>query len=211
MGQVASADFFGNFDLSFTQTGVDSNGHTWFDIAGYCIVPTGGTAASLPVIIPNQQKNLADVTGLVIPANAYIAQVGFCTRAAVTLGATTGKLKLAPALTTATAGLYVESAAAVSNTLASQSSANAAKETGRVNPDTLNYVQTQNITPVTVGGSPVTYSLYATDGGAAGAAAASTVTSPTSSVVKVLVRVQYLLFRQPPTEDEIGYSAYNRV
>lgn len=156
---------------------------TWNAVAE---VQPGVTAASLDLILPTTEKGWDNVTGLVIPANAQILAVGMKIAGALTLGAATGRLKLAATLTAATASLYVESAAAAANVLAAQT------------------VETNNPLDATdsVGGSAVTYRLFATDGGAGGAAVASTVTA--SVLTRVHVRVAGYYPSPFPPDSEFG-------
>jgi uncharacterized membrane protein len=146
-------------------------GKRGFNIQAVAYVETGSTAASIAIIRPSRQKGQADGL-LTIPANAEITRVAFKLTGNVTLGAATGKLKLATALNASSADLFVESAAASGGTLA------AAGWVTRDNPLDAT---------TTVGSSAVTYRLYATDGAAGASAAASTVTA--SKRTKVLVQV----------------------
>jgi hypothetical protein len=174
---------------SYDRIGIRMGGLVYCEWTGYATIRSGVTAANLDITIPSQQKGKPDTASLMIPANSVIRSVGFRTLGNVTLGAATGKLKLATALTAATTGLFVESAAASANTLAAQATP----------------VEQQNITPVTIGGADATLRLFATDGGAGAAAVASTVTAAKDT--KVLVRVAFIRFPIFPTEDEVGYSA----
>lgn len=142
------------------------------DWVGRAKVLSSGTVASLEVVRHNPQLGTAPNASLIIPANALITRVAFRTLGALTMGAATGKLKLAPTLTNSTAGLYVASAAASATVLAAQT----------------DYVSTIN-TPagVTVGSSEVTFKLFATDGATAGSEVASTVTATTDTEIIVVV------------------------
>lgn len=143
----------------------------FFSLQGVATIPAGTTAASVAVVRPSRQKGQSDGV-MAIPANAEITRVALKLEGDATLGAATGKLKLATALAAATADLYVETAAASGSTLAAD---------GWVSNDNALDATT------TVGGSDVTYRIYATDGGAAGAAAASTVTATTETKVYVQI------------------------
>lgn len=156
---------------------------------GYALLKAGVSYASLDIIIPAQQRGLVDTTGMVIDANSRIVSVSMCPRKALTLGASTGKLKLATALAAATATLYVETAAASSNALA------VANPVETINGDAA----------VTVGGSDVTYKIYATDGAAGGSAAASTVSAASDTYIDVEIG-----FWKPapfPSRLEVGTAA----
>lgn len=137
---------------------------------GFALLKAGQSYSSVDIIFPSQHRGTPNKTSALIYANTRIQSVGFINRGAITLGAATGKIKLATALAASTATLYVESAAAAANILAVP---NAAVET-------LNWDAA-----VTVGGSDVTYKLFATDGGAGGAAAASTMTVSTDTYIDV--------------------------
>lgn len=143
----------------------------FFSLQGVATIPSGATAASIAVVRPSRQKGQADGI-MTIPANAEITRVALKLEGNATLGAATGKLKLATALNASAADLYVETAAASGGTLA------AAGWVGNDNPLDAT---------TTVGATAVTYRIYATDGGAAGAAAASTVTA--ASDTKVYVQI----------------------
>ena len=189
MALVLPGDFKNKNDGTYNRTLMYLAGVEHGDWCGYALVNPGANYSSLDVIVPSQQRGKSDTTGLIIPAGSLIRSVGFRTLGNLTLGASSGKLKLATALAAATGTLYVESAAAASNTLAAQATA----------------VETQNVTPVTVGGSDVTYKLFATDGAAGASAAASTVSA--TKLTKILVRVSFIKFGAFPTEDEVGYAA----
>lgn len=148
------------------------NFFTWYGVA---VVPAGASVASLDIKIPSQEKGFDDLGSFVVPANTEILSVAFKVAGDVTLGAATGKLKLAPALDASAADLYVESAAASSGTLSAQTV---------VNDNPLDAT-------TTVGGADVTYKLFATDGGAAGAAAASTVTATVDTRIHVAISGYY--------------------
>lgn len=155
---------------------------------GYATVKAGTLYNALDIIIPAQQRGVTDTTGLIIDANSRIISVGMAPRGVLTLGAATGKLKFATALAAATPTLYVESAAAVANSLA-------VATVESINGDAA----------VTVGGSDVTYKIYATDGGVGAAAAASTVTASVDTIIDVEIS-----FWKPapfPTRLEVGTVA----
>ena len=137
---------------------------------GFALLRPGQSYASVDIIFPSQHRGTPNKTSALIYANTRIQSLGFMNRGLITLGAATGKIKLAPTLNAATTTLYVESAAAASNILAVP---NAAVET-------LNWDAA-----VTVGSSDVTYRLFATDGAAAGAAAASTMSVTTDTYIDV--------------------------
>lgn len=147
----------------------------FFEWRGIAKVVPGATYASLDIKLPSGEKGFDDTSSLVIPANTEIVRVAFKCGGALTIGAATGKLKLATAVDAATADLYVESAAASSGTLA------AATVT---NDNPLDAT-------TTVGSSDVTYKIYATDGGAAGAATASTVSASTETLIYVVIAGYY--------------------
>lgn len=137
---------------------------------GFALLRAGQSYSSIDVTFPSQHRGTPNKTSALIYANSRIQSVGFINRGVITLGAASGKIKLAPTLTAATTTLYVESAAASSNILAVPS----------VAVENLNWDSA-----VTVGASDVTYRLFATDGGAAGAAAASTMSVTRDTYIDV--------------------------
>lgn len=156
---------------------------------GYATVKAGVSYASLNILIPAQQKGVTDTASLVIDANSRIQSVSMRPLGALTLGTSTGKLKFAATLTAATAALYVESAAASSGVLAVAAAV-----------ETIN-----GPLGTTVGSSDVTYKIFATDGVAAGSAAASTVTASVDT--KILVEIGFWIPATFPTELEVGKAA----
>jgi hypothetical protein len=164
---LAPGDLKGAGQLSFRDEMMNlNNGYASFEWLGVATVVPGVLAAALDIVRYSPQRAVvngtwANNTAFIIPANSLITRVGFKTVDALTLGAATGKLKLASSLTANTASLFVSSAAASSNTLAAGLAQGTAALAG-----------------VTVGGSDVTYKIFATDGNATeGSAAASTVTT----------------------------------
>jgi hypothetical protein len=86
--------------------------------------------------------------------------------------------------------LYVESAAAASNTLAVPAAA----------VEQLNFDAA-----TTVGSSNVTYRLFATDGGAAGAAAASTMSVTTDTIIDV--EIGFITVNPFGSREDFGFLA----
>lgn len=155
---------------------------------GFATVRNGVLSPSLNIVTPAKVKGWADQTALTLPAGAFICSVSMKTEGPLTIAAATGKLKFAATLTAATSTLYVESAAASGGVLATQTVP----------------VSTFNVTPVSGGGSALTYSIFATDGGAGGAAAASTVTAAVET--RILVTIGVMIPAPFPTNLEVGYS-----
>lgn len=137
---------------------------------GFAVLKAGQVYASVDIVFPSEHRGIPNKTSALIYANTRIQSVGFINRGIITMGAATGKIKLAPTLTNATAALYVESAAASSNELAVPGSA----------VETLNFDAA-----VTVGGSDVTYKLFATNGAAGASAAASTMSVTEDTYIDV--------------------------
>jgi len=199
MPLISVNQFRGEFDSAYKREGVDSNDMQHYDWAGYCLAPINGSAASLDVIIPSQVKVQPDLIGLVLPPGAIIRQLGFRVLKPVVLGAATGKLKLATALNASVTSTYCESSAAVAGVI------NAMPYGGESSIQNMPSVPFGNTTPVT-------FKLFATDGGAGGAAASSAVASGIATArVKILVRVQFSLFRYFPSEKQVGYSSSDRI
>lgn len=148
------------------------NGYVAADWYGRVKILSSGTAASYDIPRNEPQLGKSPNAAFIVPANALITRLAFKPLGALTLGAATGKLKLAPTLTNSTSGLYVASDAASGNTLAK--------------PD--DWISAYNGTAgVTVGSSDVTFKLFATDGAAAGSEVASTVTASTDTDVLVVI------------------------
>lgn len=141
---------------------------------GRATVPSTGSVASLSIVRYEPQLDIAGNAAFTIPANSLITRIAFHVSGAVTLGAATGKLKLAPTIASNTAGHYVFSPAAVSNTLA----ANAAYEYNDSG---------YTAGGVTVGNADVTFKIFATGGQAAGSDVASTVTATKDTDIIVAV------------------------
>jgi len=176
---------------SYSREGIRIGDRIFCQWSGFALVTAGATSAALDVIIPSQQRGKTDTIGLVIPANAVITSLGLRPLGNLVLAAATGKLKLATALNVATASLLAETAAAAAGTLTAVATANV----------------TSNIalSPASIGASAVTFKVFATDGGAGGAAAASTVTAAKDT--KVLVSIGFVVPAPFPTEGDVGFSA----
>lgn len=154
---------------------------------GRATVPSSGTVASLDIVRYEPQLDIAGNASFTIPANALITRIAFHVEGALTLGAATGKIKVATALTDDTAGLYLFSAAAVSNALAANA-AGAYTDSG------------YSSAGVTVGSSDVTFKVYATGGQAAGSDVASTMTATTDT--EIIVAIGFIMRDElvPPTQ-----------
>jgi hypothetical protein len=188
--KISPADKKSDQTGSFSREVIEIGGLYFGSWRGYALVKAGVTAANLDIIIPSEQRGIANTTGLIVDAASFITSVAIKPAADLTLGAATGKLKFAPTLSNATAALYVETAAAASNILTGGNEVS------------------QNNAPsawTTVGGSDVTYRLFATDGAAGAAAAASTVTATVDTKVFVIVNfVKHIPF---PANLEFGIAA----
>ncbi len=184
MALISTSDFNTRFDLSYARIGIDMNDHESYRWVGYVDVQAGASYASMDIITPARQKGKPDVTSLVIPGNSYIRHLAFKPLGNLTIGAATGKLKLATSLASVTAGLTVESAAASGGTLTAPT----------------DEYQTRNITSVLVGSSDVTFKLFATDG----TTGASTVSTPDPKRTRILFMVAFIKFCRFPTEVEIS-------
>jgi len=161
----------GSFNEQVVRNFDGSGSGLWY---GRATVPSSGTVASLDIVRYAPQLDIAGNAAFTIPANALITRIAMHVPSAVTLGAATGKLKVATALTGDTSGLYLFSPAAVSNTLAAN--------TG------IEYTDSgYTAGGVTVGSSAVTFKVYATGGQAAGSDVASTVTAAADTDIIVVV------------------------
>lgn len=141
---------------------------------GRATVSSSGTAASLSIVRYEPQLDVAGNAAFTIPKNSLITRVAFHVTGDVTLGAATGKLKLAPALDADTVGHYVFSAAASGGVLAANTSYGY-NDSG------------YTAGGVTVGGADVTFQIFATGGQAAGTDVASTVTASEDTDIIVAI------------------------
>lgn len=154
---------------------------------GRATVPSSGTVASLNIVRYEPQLDIAGNAALTIPANSLITRIAFHLEGDITLGAATGKIKIAPTLTDNTSGLYLFSAAASSNTLA-KNTAGAYTDSGL------------SVAGVSVGGADVTFKVFATGGQAAGSDVASTMTATTDT--EIIVAIGFITPDEfiPPTQ-----------
>ena len=177
-------------ESAFTETVVSRGMYSYGFWRGFATLKAGVSYASVDIIRPSQHRGSPNNESMLIYANSRITGVRMINRGAITLGAATGKIKCAPTLTNATAALYVESAAAASNTLAVPAAA----------VEQLNFDAA-----TTVGASNVTYRLFATDGGAAGAAAASTMSVTTDTIIDV--EIGFIVVNPFGSREDFGFLA----
>lgn len=177
-------------ESSFTETVVTRGMYSYGFWRGFATLKAGVSYASVDIVRPSQHRGTPNNESMLIYANSRITGVRFINRGAITLGAATGKIKLAPTLTNATAALYVESAAAASNVLAVPAAA----------VEQLNFDAA-----TTVGSSNVTYRLFATDGAAGASAAASTMTVSTDTIIDV--EIEFMVANPPGSREDFGFLA----
>lgn len=177
-------------ESAFTETVVSRGMYSYGFWRGFATLKAGVSYASVDIIRPSQHRGSPNNESMLIYANSRITGVRMINRGAITLGAATGKIKCAPTLTAATAALYVESAAAASNTLAVPATA----------VEQLNFDAA-----TTVGASNVTYRLFATDGGAAGAAAASTMSVSADTIIDV--EIGFIAVNPFGSREDFGFLA----
>lgn len=177
-------------ESSLTETVVSRGMYSYGFWRGFATLKAGVSYASIDIIRPSQHRGSPNNESMLIYANSRITGVRMINRGAITLGAATGKIKCAPTLTNATAALYVESAAAASNTLAVPAAA----------VEQLNFDAA-----TTVGSSNVTYRLFATDGGAAGAAAASTMSVTADTIIDV--EIGFITVNPFGSREDFGFLA----
>lgn len=177
-------------ESAFTETVVSRGMYSYGFWRGFATLKAGVSYASVDIIRPSQHRGSPNNESMLIYANSRITGVRMINRGAITLGAATGKIKCAPTLTNATAALYVESAAAASNTLAVPAAA----------VEQLNFDAA-----TTVGASNVTYRLFATDGGAAGAAAASTMSVTADTIIDV--EIGFITVNPFGSREDFGFLA----
>lgn len=177
-------------ESAFTETVVSRGMYSYGFWRGFATLKAGVSYASVDIIRPSQHRGSPNNESMLIYANSRITGVRMINRGAITLGAATGKIKCAPTLTNATAALYVESAAAASNTLAVPAAA----------VEQLNFDAA-----TTVGASNVTYRLFATDGGAAGAATASTMSVTADTIIDV--EIGFITVNPFGSREDFGFLA----
>lgn len=175
---------------SFTRELINIGGTKYAQWEGFATVPasTGVAAASLAITTASPQRTQSSLLQMTIPAGAYIKSVSFRVPTAVTLGAATGKLKLAGGIQDG-ATLSASSAAAVSNALAA----------------TTDPVRTYNpaVSSTELLGSDTEFRIFATDGAAVGSEAASTVISSTTEEIKIIVAIAFEIPGDFPTLEQV--------
>lgn len=181
---IATSDAKTEQSGSYSRTGVQIGGVQYCRWIGFANVLAGVTASSLDIIIPSQQRGLADTIGLIIDGRSNIQTIGIQPEGVLILGSSTGKLKFASTLASATTGLYVESAAASAGSLA-------------VAPAIIQY----NQPPLSIGTNDLTFKLYATDGGAGASAGTSTVTAIKDT--RVIVTICFTNYTPFPLSNEV--------
>ena len=177
-------------ESAFTETVVSRGMYSYGFWRGFATLKAGVSYASVDIIRPSQHRGSPNNESMLIYANSRITGIRMINRGAITLGAATGKIKCAPTLTNATAALYVESAAAASNTLAVPAAA----------VEQLNFDAA-----TTVGSSNVTYRLFAAAGAAAGAAAASTMSVTADTIIDV--EIGFIVVNPFGSREDFGFLA----
>lgn len=177
-------------ESSFTETVVTRGMYSYGFWRGFATLKAGVSYASVDIIRPSQHRGSPDNASMLVYANSRISGVRLINHGAITLGAATGKIKCAPTLANATAALYAETVAAASNILAVPAAA----------AETLNFDAA-----TTVGSSNVTYRLFATDGAAAGSAAASTMTVATDTIIDV--EIGFMVANPFGSREDFGFLA----
>lgn len=172
---------------SFARMGQDCGGRMFCDWNGYALIPSGSTLAAASIISPRQERG-TNATELIIPAGAKIFYLGIQTLGDLTIGAATGRLKLADTVAQATAGSFAVTGAAVGGTLAKMA-----------NPVFI----ANDEADMPVIAADTTFKIFADTG----ANAASTVTSAGTDPVKVLAAIRFYLPAPFPTEGEVGEGA----
>lgn len=189
---IASSDRGARYDGSYSRNVCDLNcGIGTFEWAGYVLVPAGSVASSLDIIIPfRDNRGSPDTVGMVLEADTHITKLSLQVLGPLQMGSAAGRLKLAPTIGEAAATQFVQSGAATAGTL---------------NP--AGFARRQNnsfAAAINSGANPVTYKVFATDGGNGAAAAPSTVTA--TKETKVLITICGYLFLSDPEESDIGFS-----
>lgn len=177
---------------SFSREAVVVGGVAHGDWIGFATIPATNPAASLQITTPSPQRTQESLTRLILPQGAYIKHVGFRVLGNVTLGAATGRLKLAGAIQDG-ATISVSSAAAASNALAAMP----------VGSEVATYNSAVSATELL--GADTEFLLFATDGAAVGSEATSTVVSASGEAIRVIVRVAFEIPSRFPFNDEVGF------
>jgi hypothetical protein len=172
------------------------DGFEYFEWCGRCRITSAATA-TFNIHRFDSQGRVEANRALIVPANTLITSLGFYfddapdsankarNNRSLTHTTAAGKLKLAPTLTTNTAGIFLSSPAASSNVLA-----NIPFSTTLTNG-------VWNVTPVSVGSSDVTYQLFATDGNATEASSAASSVSVTGGDLEIVVWIAGKIRRVP--------------
>jgi hypothetical protein len=187
--KISPADKKSSQTGSFSREVLEIGGLHFGSWRGYGLIRAGATVSAIDIVIPSEQRGIANTTGLIIDGDSYITSVGLRTLGNITHAVGNGKIKLAPILASPTQAVYTE-LTAFSNVIAAG----------------FTSVQNNNTaTWTSVGSSPVTYRLFATDGAAGAAAAASTVTASVDT--KILVMVNFYRHIPFPASTEFGIAA----
>lgn len=190
--EISTADTRSETKGSFSRQVVRLGGIIYGHWTGYALLKAGASYASVDIILPSYQRSLNNVVGLKLDALTAITSIGMKALGPITLGAATGKLKFASSLNNAVATNYVESAAAVSNVLAKPTTASR---------------QLNSAANWAIFTEERTFKIYATDGAAAGAAAASTMTVTTDT--RILVELNFMGHAHFPSNEDIPLGLDN--
>jgi hypothetical protein len=186
--KISPADKKSDQTGSFSREVLQVGGLYFGSWRGYALLKAGSVYSSLDITIPSEQRGIANTTGLLIEPASYITSLRIKPLGALTMGAIAGKIKLAASLTASSQPLYVESSSGLvipAGFLAEQ-----------FNPP-ASWTISNN--------AAVTYKLFATDGAAGAAAAASTVTAAVDT--KILVVVSFVSHAPFPSNLEFGVAA----
>ena len=193
INEIATCDKLSETHGSYKRQGVLVGDKVFCRWAGYALVQPGVMATELNIVVPSQQRGMANLEYLQTPEGACITSLGIQPLGDLTLAAPTGKLKFTFSSGLATEGpqWFVETDAAVGGVLS--------MPTQPMMSHTYLFDATSQVAVAS------TWKIFATDGVAGPSTGASTVTA--GEETKVLVSIGFYVPAGFPTEDDIGYSA----
>lgn len=184
--EIATADTRSETKGSFSRQVVRLGGIVYGHWTGYALLKAGASYASVDIILPSYQRSLNNVVGLTLDTLTAVTSIGMKPLGPITLGAATGKLKFASSLANAVTTNYVESLPAASSVLAVSATP---------------FRQLNGTANWTIFTGERTFKIYATDGAAAGAAVASTMS--VTEDTRILVELNFMSHAHFPTEEDI--------
>lgn len=188
--KISPADKKSDQTGSFSREVLEIGGLYFGSWRGFALLKAGSVYSSLDITFPSEQRGIANATGLMFEPASYITSLKLKPLGPLTMGTINGKMKLASTLVASSQPIYVESAAATSFVIP-----------GGFVSQQFNAPAFWNISS----NGDVTYKLFATDGAAGAAAAASTVTTAVDT--KILVVASFVSHAPFPADLEFGVAA----